>query len=105
MARIHVAGNTVLDVVVPGVPLASPGADSWGANVQLLREPVTAVLGGCGANRRDSRRFDVLAKEHAARRRFGTRLDGLARPVLGTGRRMAVHAVRWSDIAGRGAQE
>ncbi len=49
MARIHVAGNTVLDVVVPGVPLASPGADSWGANVQLLREPVTAVLGGCGA--------------------------------------------------------
>ncbi|MFP6647725.1 MAG: carbohydrate kinase family protein [Candidatus Latescibacterota bacterium] len=49
MARIHVAGNTVLDVVVPGVPLASLGADSWGANVQLLREPVTAVLGGCGA--------------------------------------------------------
>ncbi|MEE2832017.1 MAG: carbohydrate kinase family protein [Candidatus Latescibacterota bacterium] len=49
MARIHVAGNTVLDVVVPGVPLASPGADSWGANVQLLREPVTAVLGGGGA--------------------------------------------------------
>ena len=48
MARIQVAGNTVLDVVVPGVPLASPGADSWGANVQLLREPVTAVLGGGG---------------------------------------------------------
>ena len=49
MARIHVAGNTVLDVVVPGMAGAGPMADGWGANVNLLEDPVTAALGGCGA--------------------------------------------------------
>ena len=49
MARIHVAGNTVLDIVAHGGPLTEVGADGWGANVQLLDEPVTVTLGGCGA--------------------------------------------------------
>jgi sugar/nucleoside kinase (ribokinase family) len=49
MARIHVAGNTVLDVVVPGTAGAGPMADGWGTNVNLLEAPVTAALGGCGA--------------------------------------------------------
>lgn len=49
MARIHVAGNSVLDIVVPGHPPAGAGEDAWGANVQVLDAPVGATLGGCGA--------------------------------------------------------
>lgn len=48
MARVHVAGNTVVDVVVPGEAPAS-GGDGWGAHTQLLDEPVDLILGGCGA--------------------------------------------------------
>ncbi len=49
MARIHVAGNSVLDVIVQGRAPAGPVVDGWGANVNVLTEPVVAVLGGCGA--------------------------------------------------------
>lgn len=48
---VHVAGNAVLDLVVRAGGLGGAGdaVDGWGANVEVLREPVTPALGGCGA--------------------------------------------------------
>ncbi len=48
---IHVAGNSVLDLLVRGIPSeAGPAADVWNrANVAFLEEPVEGVLGGNGA--------------------------------------------------------
>ena len=48
---IHVAGNSVLDLLVRGVPSdVGPAADGWNrANVAFLEEPVEGVLGGNGA--------------------------------------------------------
>jgi sugar/nucleoside kinase (ribokinase family) len=48
VTRIHVAGNTVVDIVVPGEPPAG-GGDGWGSHTQLLDAPVDLTLGGCGA--------------------------------------------------------
>lgn len=49
MARVHVAGNAALDVVVPSLGDAAPAQDGWGANVEILHDPVQGTLGGCGA--------------------------------------------------------
>jgi fructokinase len=46
---VHVAGNAVLDVLVRGADELGAGAATWADNVQLLEQPVDAVLGGCGA--------------------------------------------------------
>jgi fructokinase len=47
---IEVASNAVLDVLVRGVPnIEGEARDGWGANVQLLAQPVEVALGGCGA--------------------------------------------------------
>lgn len=47
---VHVAGNAVLDLVVRGHGGGTgAAADGWGANVEILDEPVTPALGGCGA--------------------------------------------------------
>lgn len=47
---IHIAGNTVLDVLLRDVhPPNEPATDNWGNNTQLLQRPIEATLGGCGA--------------------------------------------------------
>lgn len=48
---IHVAGNTVLDLLVPGVdPATAEGVTSWGrGSVQFLADPVVPALGGTAA--------------------------------------------------------
>ena len=49
-ARVHVAGNSALDVLVrtpEGLP--AEAADTWGANTLLLDDPIEVTLGGCGA--------------------------------------------------------
>ena len=49
-ARVHVAGNSALDVLVrtpAGLP--EEAADTWGANTLLLDDPIEITLGGCGA--------------------------------------------------------
>ena len=48
--RVHVAGNSALDVLVrtpAGLP--AEAADTWGANTLLLDDPIEVTLGGCGA--------------------------------------------------------
>ena len=48
--RVHVAGNSALDVLVrtpAGLP--EEAADTWGANTLLLDDPIEVTLGGCGA--------------------------------------------------------
>ncbi len=48
--RVRVAGNTAIDLLARNVGEASgPATDAWGANVQVLRDPIAMVLGGCGA--------------------------------------------------------
>lgn len=47
--RVHVLGNSVVDILVPGVWPEGQAGDSWAGNVTLLRQPVQATLGGCGA--------------------------------------------------------
>jgi sugar/nucleoside kinase (ribokinase family) len=48
--RVRVAGNTVIDMLARNVVEPSgPAADAWGANVQVLDDPIAMVLGGCGA--------------------------------------------------------
>lgn len=47
---IHIAGNTVLDILLRDVSMPETAAtDSFGSNVQQLNQPVEAVLGGNGA--------------------------------------------------------
>ena len=49
-ARVHVAGNSALDVLVrtpAGLP--EEAGDTWGANTLLLDDPIGITLGGCGA--------------------------------------------------------
>ena len=49
-ARVHVAGNSAVDVLVrtpAGLP--EEAADTWGANTLLLDDPIEVTLGGCGA--------------------------------------------------------
>ena len=47
---VLVAGNTVLDILVKNVAdFQSQATDNWSNNVQLLSQPVNAVLGGGGA--------------------------------------------------------
>ena len=49
-ARVHVVGNSALDVLVrtpKGLP--EEAGDTWGANTLLLDDPIEVTLGGCGA--------------------------------------------------------
>ena len=46
---VQVAGNAVLDVLVRGTGLGGSAAEVWADNVQIVRDPVDGVLGGCGA--------------------------------------------------------
>jgi fructokinase len=47
---VQVVGNAVVDVLVRDVEeKRGTATDTWGANVQLLKNPVEATLGGCGA--------------------------------------------------------
>ena len=49
-ARVHVVGNSALDVLVrtpEGLP--AEAADTWGANTLLLDDQIEVTLGGCGA--------------------------------------------------------
>lgn len=47
---VLVAGNSALDILVRDIEALDVAAqDAWGANVQLLSQPISAVLGGCGA--------------------------------------------------------
>ena len=49
-ARVHVVGNSALDVLVrtpAGLP--EEAADTWGANTLLIDDPIQVTLGGCGA--------------------------------------------------------
>ena len=46
---VQVAGNAVLDVLVRSAASRATAADVWSDNLQIVEEPVDAVLGGCGA--------------------------------------------------------
>ena len=46
---VQIAGNAVLDVLVRGTGLGGAAAEVWSDNVQIVRNPVDGVLGGCGA--------------------------------------------------------
>ncbi len=47
--RVHVLGNSVVDILVPGVWPEGQAGDAWAGNVSVLRQPVRVTLGGCGA--------------------------------------------------------
>lgn len=46
---VHVAGNAVLDILLRDSTAVKEAGDTWADNVDLLRQPVEAALGGCGA--------------------------------------------------------
>lgn len=49
--RVHIAGNSVLDLPLRYAPDAwGDGHDGWASgNVHFLKQPVDGILGGCGA--------------------------------------------------------
>jgi sugar/nucleoside kinase (ribokinase family) len=47
---VSIAGNTVIDIPLKGIDVPGPASFEFAGNVDIMKQPVTPLLGGCGAS-------------------------------------------------------